>query len=410
LFVFYNANSPRCEKRWKKIAWEASLPLTKAQHLDPSTGPKRILALDGGGIRGILTLQFLQAIESLIKKRFGDKTLLCDYFDLIGGTSTGSIIAAGLACGMTVQALEDLYKNIGAKVFQTEWWSKYALKGVLAPKFPSEPLQAELDRQLGAGTTLDSDKILTGLMIMAKRLDTGSPWPLNNGGRGKYAAQDGALRLTQIVRASTAAPTYFAPEAIRISRRDGTSVDGAFVDGGITPFNDPTLQLLMLAALQGHGFCWPAGKNNLLLISIGTGRYQQTHTAEDLLRAPAAQQGITSLQSLMDDCERMNRATLQWLTNCLTPWIIDRAVGDMKLDSQSGPQLATYVRYNAILEPAWLMTELGLDLAADKLEQIRKMDDPSNLSDLADLGRLAAAKQVKPEHLPASFDLAKASA
>ena len=50
-------------------------------------------------------------------------------------------------------------------------------------------------------------------MIMTKRLDTGSPWPLNNGGRGKYAAQDGALRLTQIVRASTAAPTYFAPEA-----------------------------------------------------------------------------------------------------------------------------------------------------------------------------------------------------
>ena len=107
-------------------------------------------------------------------------------------------------------------------------------------------------------------------MIMMKRLDTGSPWPLNNGGRGKYAAQDGALRLTQIVRASTAAPTYFAPEAIWISRRDGTSVDGAFVDGGVTPFNDPALQLLMLAAFQGHGFCWPTGKDGLLLVSIGT--------------------------------------------------------------------------------------------------------------------------------------------
>ena len=78
----------------------------------------------------------------------------------------------------------------------------------------------------------------------------------------------------------------------------------------------------------------------------------------------------------------MNRAHLQWLTNCLTPSIIDRAVGDMKLDSQSGPQLATYVRYNAILEQAWLKTELGVDLAADKLEQIRKMDDPSNMDDL----------------------------
>lgn len=388
------------------------MPLTKAQHLDPKTGPKRILALDGGGIRGILTLQFLQTLESLIKKRFGDNTLLCDYFDLIGGTSTGSIIAAGLACGMTVGALQDLYKNIGDKVFQQVGFDKLLpewARGKLAPKFPSAPLQAELDRQLGADTTLDSDNIRTGLMIMTKRLDTGSPWPLNNGGRGNFATQDGALRLTQVVRASTAAPTYFAPEAIAIHARDGSVIDGAFVDGGVTPFNDPALQLLMLAALQGHGFTWPTGTDRLLIVSIGTGQYKQPRSAKAVISDPAALQGIAALQSLMDDCERMNRAQLQWLTNCLTPWIIDRAVGDMKLDSQSGPQLASYVRYNAILEQAWLKTELGVDLKADKLEQIRKMDDPSNMNDLAELGRKAAAKQVKPEHLPAIFDLAKAS-
>jgi hypothetical protein len=386
------------------------LPLTKAQHLDPALSPKRILALDGGGIRGILTLQFLQALETLVRARFGEKTGLCDYFDLIGGTSTGSIIAAGLACGMTVDALQDLYRNIGASVFQPGGLGRFlpgSLQGKFAPKFPSGPLQAELDRQLGAETTLDSDKILTGLMIMAKRLDTGSPWPLNNGGRGKYAAQDGALRLTQVVRASTAAPTYFAPEEIAVNARDGAVVEGAFVDGGVTPFNDPALQLLMLAALQGHGFSWRTGKDRLLIISVGTGRYQQAYPAKDLVGSPAALQGVTALQSLLDDCERMNRATLQWLTNCLTPWIVDRAVGDMKLDSQSGPQLATYVRYNAVLEQAWLKTELDLDLAPDKIDQIRKMDDPSNLSDLADLGRLAAARQVEPGHLPPAFDIAK---
>jgi hypothetical protein len=121
-------------------------------------------------------------------------------------------------------------------------------------------------------------------------------------------------------------------------------------------------------------------------------------------------QGVAALQSLMDDCERMNRATLQWLTNCLTPWIIDRAVGDMNLDSRTGPQLATYVRYNVVLEQAWLKAELCVDLAGEKLDQIRKMDDPSNLSDLTDLGRVAAAKQVKPEHLPTAFDLAETAA
>jgi hypothetical protein len=123
---------------------------------------------------------------------------------------------------------------------------------------------------------------------------------------------------------------------------------------------------------------------------------------------PVALQGLAALQSLMDDCERMNRATLQWLTNCLTPCLVDRAVDDMKLDSQGGPQLATYVRYNVLLERDWLKSELGLELARDKIEQIRKMDDRSNLSDRAELGRVAASKQVKPEHLPAAFDLPKA--
>ena len=387
--------------------------LSKQDHLDPAKGPKRILALDGGGIRGILTLEFLKSVETLVKERLGDDALICDYFDLIGGTSTGSILAAGLACGKTVGALQELYRNIGANVFQPGGLAKFlpeSFQGKFAPKFPSVPLQQALDRQLGADTTLDSDEVRTGLMIMTKRLDTDSPWPLNNGGRGKYAAQDGALRLTQAVRASTAAPTYFAPEEIVIHSRDGTAVDGAFVDGGVTPFNDPALQLLMLAVLQGHGFCWPTGRDRLLIVSVGTGHYQQRRPAHAIVADPAALQGLAALQSLMDDCERMNRATLQWLTNCLTPWLVDRAVGDMKLDSQAGPQLATYVRYNVLFERDWLKSELGVELTADKIEQICKMDDPSNLSDLAELGRLAAAKQVKPEHLPAAFDLPKAQA
>jgi hypothetical protein len=367
-----------------------------------------MLALDGGGIRGMLTLQYLRVVEGMVRQRLGKDALLCDYFDLIGGTSTGSIIAAGLACGMTVDALEELYQDIGASVFQVGGLGRFvpgALQGKLAPKFPSGALQTALDRQLGADTTLDSDKIRTGLMIMAKRLDTGSPWPLNNGGRGKYAAQDGALRLTQVIRASTAAPTYFAPEQIVIHSRDGTKVDGAFVDGGVTPFNDPALQMLMLAALQGHGFCWPTGRDRLLIVSVGTGFHHDTRTAQSIMADPAALQGLAALQSLMDDCERMNRATLQWLTHCLTPSFVDRAVGDMRLDSQAGPQLATYARYNVLLEQGWLKRELRVELTAEKIAQLRAMDDPSNLADLADLGRKAAAEQVKPEHLPAGFDL-----
>src|SRR4051794_38756580 len=112
-------------------AWESRMPKTKQQHLDATNGPKRILALDGGGIRGILTLEYLEVMESEFRRRFNNPDfLLCDYFDLIGGTSTGSIIAAGLACGMKVKQLKKLYTGIGTDVFQAEFWRL----GLLAPK------------------------------------------------------------------------------------------------------------------------------------------------------------------------------------------------------------------------------------------------------------------------------------
>lgn len=383
------------------------MSLSKRDHLDPEKGPKRILSLDGGGIRGILTLQFLATIEGEVKSRLGRDARLCDYFDLIGGTSTGAIIAAGLACGMTVAALDALYRTIGAEVFKAEGFASHlpdALQGKLAPKFPAEKLRRKLDHELGADTTLDSDKIRTGLMIMTKRLDTGSPWPLHNGGRGAYAKQDGSLLLTQIVRASTAAPTYFAPERVAIEARDGQSTEGAFVDGGVTPFNDPAWQLLMLAALQGHGFRWRTGRDELLIVSVGTGLSAERRETAEIMSSAAAMQGVTALESLMGDCERINRATMQWLTHCLTPSIIDSAVGDMKLDSATGPQLATYVRYNVLFQQDWLKSELHEDLSAEAVRQLSMMDQPANLDALGRLGRIAAAKLVSKDHLPPIFD------
>ncbi len=384
------------------------MALTRQQHLDPATGPKRILSLDGGGIRGILTLQFLDAIEAMLRRRTGEPDLvLSDYFDLIGGTSTGSIIAAGLARGMTVAQLKQLYQTMGASVFQSGGFKILdKFRGYLGPKFPSDPLQRQLDQQLGADTTLDSDTIRTGLMIMTKRLDTGSPWPLHNSPNARYAKQDGALRLAQIVRASTAAPTYFDPEKITISARDGSTQTGAFVDGGVSPFNDPALQLLMLAALQGHGFGWNTGKDRLLIISVGTGSYRSLKSADEIVNSPAALEGIAALSSLMDDCDRVNRAMLQWLSCCLTPWTIDRAVGDLKIDSQKGPNLATYVRYNTVLDAKWLKDQLQVDYAPGKVDQIAQMDNPANMGELAALGQKTAQIQVKDEHLPAAFNLA----
>jgi uncharacterized protein len=84
---------------------------------------KRILSLDGGGVRGILTLGMLKKIESLLKTK-GLK--ITQYFDLIGGTSTGAITASGLAIGKSVEELIDLYMDLGSKIFgkKIPWYLK----------------------------------------------------------------------------------------------------------------------------------------------------------------------------------------------------------------------------------------------------------------------------------------------
>jgi uncharacterized protein len=142
-----------------------------------------------------------------------------------------------------------------------------------------------------------------------------------------------------------------------------------------------------------------------LLISAGTGTYRPSPQGPKLLDKIAAAQGVRALASLMDDCARVNQAMLQWLTDCLTPWQIDKAVGDMKLDSQNGPHLATYARYNVLLEQAWLSSTLKVELSPDKLTQMRKMDKPGNMEGLAEIGRAAAKEQVKADHFPPAFDL-----
>ena len=149
-----------------------------------------------------------------------------------------------------------------------------------------------------------------------------------------------------------------------------------------------TLQLLMLAVLEGHGFRWQAGKDKLLLISLGTGTYKKTFTSEELGRMVAAEQGVRSLQSLMDDCARLNHCTLQWLTHWVMPWQIDRAVLTMEGDSKSGPQLATYARYNVLLEPGWMKTEVDIEQTPDELAKIAEMDNPANMDELARIERL----------------------
>lgn len=94
------------------------------------------------------------------------------------------------------------------------------------------------------------------------------------------------------------------------------------------------------------------------------------------------------------------------LTACTTPWTVDREISDMSIDSAQAPRLATYGRYDVLLNCGWLKDQLDVDWTEEQVTGAAAMDDdPSQMPMLADLGRKAASRQFSPAHLPPAFDL-----
>lgn len=357
-------------------------------------GPKRMLALDGGGIRGAITLGYLIHIEKMLRKRYKKPNLLlCDYFDLIGGTSTGAIIASALSIGMSATEIGAIYQNLGGKIFG----QKRSLFQRLSAKFKIKALQDELQNILG-DMTLSSDKIKTGLCIVTKRADTASTWPLINHPKAKYYKYNKDILLRQAVRASTAAPTYFKPEIIDI----GGGQVGAFVDGGVSMHNDPSMMLFLMATLKGFPFKWKTGAENLMLVSIGTGTWSNKYDMEDVTDNKLWDWAGEVISLLMNDAKDMNKLMLQYLSKSPTATPLDREIGDLSKDLLTPEPALHYLRYDAELSEEHL-SNLGFhDINPHDL---REMSKAENRSVLAAIGAKSAAIEVKGRHFPKAFDI-----
>lgn len=357
-----------------------------------SAGPKKLLALDGGGIRGVITLEVLARLESVLAAELGagDDFVLADYFDYIGGTSTGAVIAAGLAKGLRVDRLLDLYVNRGEEMFD-----KASLLRRYRYRYDVERLRDLLQDVLGAGTTLGSHDLRTLLLMVLRNATTDSPWPLSNNPRAHYndpARENNNLNipLWQLVRASTAAPVYFPPEAVTVGDREFV-----FVDGGLTMYNNPAFQLFLMATHDAYRLGWPTGESELLLVSVGTGRSPK---ADDHLRAGdmnllfnASSVPAALMYAALNEQDLLCRV----FGRCRHGAQIDREVGDLTegrglLENR----LFSYVRYNAELSRTGL-DALGLPDVAP--EDVQRLDSVRNIPDLQRVGR-AVARDVVPAH------------
>jgi patatin-like phospholipase/acyl hydrolase len=358
-----------------------------------SPGPKRILAIDGGGIRGAIAAGYLTRIEAILRRRHNKPELrLSDYFDLIGGTSTGAIIAAGLALGMSAEDVMNRYLTLGGAAF----------KKVLIPfqaKFNELALMEQLKQIFGDKLISDS-AVQTGLCIVTKRADTGSIWPLINHPRGKYYPKNSGIRLRDAIRASTAAPTYFIPQDLDV----GGGETGAFVDGGVSMANNPALQLFLVATLKGFPFRWSSSEDKLLLVSVGTGYWEYKRSVQKVDDSNLLTWASEVPTLLMNDASWQNQLILQYLSRSATRWEIDREVGDLANDLLTPNPVLTYLRYNVAIDQPTLAS-LGLNELVPKAEGLREMSDAANRNDLAKIGVAAGAKEVLDEHFPDAFNL-----
>ena len=213
-------------------------------------GPKRLLALDGGGIRGLISVEILAEIEMRLARELGagPEFVLADYFDYIAGTSTGGIIAVLLSLGWSAARIRAFYVDHGREMFR----HAIAPWRIYRSLYRATDLSATLANLIGPDTTLGSDRLRTLLLLVMRNADTDSPWPLSNNPAAKYNARGDAncnleLPLWQLVRASAAAPLFFPPEILRVGR-----TKFAFTDGGMTSYNNPAFLLFLMATLAPY--------------------------------------------------------------------------------------------------------------------------------------------------------------
>ncbi len=227
---------------------------------------KVLLSIDGGGLRGILPVCMLVELE----KQTGKKAK--EVVSFVAGTSTGSVIASGIAAGLPAVEMQRLYLERARDVFYWHpldpvWrWARRLLKGHF---FSSRPLHRVLSEEAGVAKDWKINDSPIDLMITAKRVDDGMPWyfvkdkPENRGRTGK-------LPIVDCVTASCVVPTYHDPWTVpEENPPPGHRPVGRLVDGGVGVAGNPVYQ----ACVEAFHYTNEYTPAETIVISLGTGHH-----------------------------------------------------------------------------------------------------------------------------------------
>lgn len=366
--------------------------------------PRRLLSIDGGGLCGLIPAQALMLIEKQLDELTGDPQPLCNRFDLIGGTSTGAILAAGLALGMRVADLRDFYVKLGPEIFKKVWLPKQFWH-----RYPCDPIERHLKDVFGESTTLGDARLRTNVLLVAKNATLGNNWFFTNNPGNRFFKNNAQIPLWHIVRASSAAPTYFPAHSFAIPDETGKARTYEFIDGGVSSYNNPSLQVFLEATVPEYGIGWPMGVDNLLLISLGTGFCSIT-----IEEGKAADYNLLNWAPYILK-ELMNEANLE--QNVLMHVIGERPGGGTSgvaearaSGAASGtPSEGTLTQMSAALGARKLLTyqRITVGLTRKRLDElklpdvdpvkVREMDAVDQIPNMVRLGEAVANEQVHME-------------
>lgn len=366
--------------------------------------PRKLLALDGGGIRGVLTLQVLIRMEDLLRDASGqgENFRLCNFFDYIGGTSTGAIIAAGLARGMSARELSDFYMKTGPAMFDKASFLKR-----LRHKYKSQPLTEELKKTFGETTNLFPESLRCLLLVVTRNVTTDSAWPVSSNPFALYNLPhlddcNLCIPLWKLVRASTAAPVYFEPEVLRWDPNN-PSKTFVFEDGGLTPYNNPAFLLARMATAKSYNLNWEKGEDKLLMMSVGTGASPKVD-AEVYASAKTILTNAKNVPAaLMYGAQVDQDINCRMVGRCVHGAQIDSELADLIPRDETGTPIPLsqnlgreflYARYNAELAPRWLSAHGLGDVDCEKVSQLDSVD---HVDDLVRVGKLLG-EEVKLDH------------
>lgn len=363
---------------------------------ESTAGPavrRRILAIDGGGIRCTIAIEVLLELERGLGIRSGDASRrLWQHFDLVAGTSGGAIIGTAVALGLAMTEIREFVLANARNMFRpARWWRR-----LKSSWYDKSVLESNLRAWFGEHHTLGSPALRTLLLLIMRNWSTDSPWLVSNNPKATYNApgrddDNLQLHLWQLARASAAAPGYYVPETITFGRE--RPYDFVFVDGGLTGFLNPAFKAFLYATTGPYGLCWSTGEEHLSIVSVGAGdvrRFRAGETAADisLLRAL---KGVPN--AMLHATIREQDLLCRTFGRCITGGPIDREVGDMRTHATAvEPRLFRYHRVNPLLTVEGLQ---ALGCGHIRPRDIAALDAVTHVDALSEIGQ-ATAKRVVP--------------